>query len=88
MGEAVRDVTARAPAAGGRRERGGRGEGARGHGAALHGVIAAQLDKIAALTADAAAEAAAARLAEATGHTAERYQAPEAAETARKRRMH
>ena len=28
------------------------------------------------------------RLAEATGHTAERYQAPEAAETARKRRMH
>ena len=28
------------------------------------------------------------RLAEATGHTAERYQVPEAAETARKRRMH
>ena len=28
------------------------------------------------------------RLAEATGHTADRYQVPEAAETARKRRMH
>lgn len=28
------------------------------------------------------------RLAEATGHTAERYQVPDAAEAARKRRMH